>query len=139
VAELQARAYGLHDAVLNNARYLAEWIRCLCFISAHTIPQKYLRRPYTADDSQLSQATSKETLNTLGALLAIDRRRRPPATATSWILSLPIPNQRTADHENRLAPFDGCAKVLLNGRPATPTIEPADDVGTAGSPATTWT
>ena len=79
---------------------------------------------------------SEETLDTVGASLAIEHGR----LLTSWTHSLATPDQytNTTDHGNRLAPLDGCAKVLLNGRPATTTVEPADDVGTAGSPATTW-
>jgi hypothetical protein len=36
------------------------------------------------------------------------------------------------------APIDGRAKASLNGRPETTTQRPADHVGEAGSPATTW-
>ena len=40
--------------------------------------------------------------------------------------------------KHRAAPVDGRAKASLNGRPETNTQRPADNVGEAGSPATTW-
>lgn len=82
------------------------------------------------------EALSEETLDTVGASLAIDTR--PPAHLLDTLAHDTTRPTYTTDHGIRLAPLDGCAKVLLNGRPATTTVEPADHVGTAGSPATTW-
>jgi hypothetical protein len=88
---------------------------------AHAISQRL------SADSQRNTRSSRltsfhKTLDDVGLLPAIDTRLRATAYSTSWTHSVARPDQQT-DNGSCLAPLDGCAKVLLNGRPETHILE----------------
>ena len=131
----------------NNARRItAEWIRYVFvhFRRTHIEAPTRLtwatpaRSPAARDITSYTQSpsTRRETLEPVGDTAAC----APPIdtdTAAPGHIRLTYTTDGTPKR-SRAAPVDGRAKAILNGRPETITQRPADHVGEAGSPATTW-